>query len=129
MPPKEKEEAPEVWTTRQFTIGEEKEVFSVKIREPQEMPDVMTKFVCETTEAVRRNSVVGSGLQYRHSGSPARWLHELKGFAGWLCRALRRHTVWHPWGRSCREVGVGLFFHPATHSLPPLTELQSAPRL
>ena len=54
MPPKEKEEVPEVWTKREFTTGEgdAKETFSMKIREPQEMSDVMTKFVCETTEAV-----------------------------------------------------------------------------
>merc|ERR1711990_328557 len=40
MPPKEKEEVPEVWTNR----------WGVKIREPQEMSDVMAKFVIDTTE-------------------------------------------------------------------------------
>jgi hypothetical protein len=42
MPPKEKEEVPEVWTTK----------WGVKIREPQEMTDTMATFVIETTEKV-----------------------------------------------------------------------------
>ena len=44
MPPKEKEEVPEVWTQRWYPY--------VKIKEPQEMPDVMAKFIVDTTEQV-----------------------------------------------------------------------------
>merc|ERR1712054_30660 len=40
MSKKEKEEVPEVWTSK----------WGVKIREPQEMPDIMAKFVIDTTE-------------------------------------------------------------------------------
>ena len=42
MSKKEKEEVPEVWTTK----------WGVKIREPQEMPDIMAKFVVDITETV-----------------------------------------------------------------------------
>ena len=44
MPPKEKEEVPEVWTQRWYPY--------VKIKEPQEMTDVMAKFIVDTTEQV-----------------------------------------------------------------------------